>query len=173
MISAKATRYWVSISSRNNKTCQVNSNILYQYNMNLRALVSVTGKPGLFKLIGQNKGGFILESLDAQKVKSVVNLSTTKMATLEDITIYGDDEELKLIDILQRIKEKGEAPVAKSDGATLREFFREVAPGHDEERVYTSDIKKIINWYNVIKELPLFDEEPEPLNADEQPENVE
>ena len=96
MISAKATRYWVSISSRNNKTCQVNSNILYQYNMNLRALVSVTGKPGLFKLIGQNKGGFILESLDAQKVKSVVNLSTTKMATLEDITIYGDDEELKL-----------------------------------------------------------------------------
>ena len=141
--------------------------------MNLRALVSVTGKPGLFKLIGQNKGGFILESLDAQKVKSVVNLSTTKMATLEDITVYGEDEELKLIDILQRIKDKGEAPAAKSDGATLREFFREVAPGHDEERVYASDIKKIINWYSIIKELPLFDEEPEPLDADEQPENIE
>lgn len=135
--------------------------------MNLRALVSVTGKPGLFKLIGQNKGGFILESLDAQKVKSVVNLSTTKMATLEDITIYGEEEELKLIDILERIKGKGEAPAAKSDGTTLREFFREVAPGHDEERVYTSDIKKIINWYHIIKELPLFDEEPEPLTESE------
>jgi len=135
--------------------------------MNLKALVSVTGKPGLFKLIGQNKGGFILETLDDQKKKSVVNLATNKMATLEDITIYGFDEELRLIDILERIKEKGTAPDAKSDGKTLREFFREVAPGHDEERVYSSDIKKIINWYSIIKELPLFDEEtPIPTTDD-------
>ena len=128
--------------------------------MNLKALVAVTSKPGLFKLIGQNKSGFILESLDGQKVKSVVNIATTKLATLEDITIYGDEEELKLIDILERIKEKGALPDPKSDGKTLRVFFREVAPGHDEERVYSSDIKKIINWFNIIKELPLFHEEP-------------
>ncbi len=141
--------------------------------MNLKALVSVTSKPGLFKLIGQNKGGFILESLDAQKVKTVVNLATTRMATLEDITIYGEEDELKLADILQRIKEKGDAPAAKSEGKVLREFFREVAPGHDEERVYTSDIKKIINWYNIIKELPLFDEEPESSAANEHAESAE
>ncbi|WP_257670369.1 DUF5606 family protein [Parapedobacter tibetensis] len=142
--------------------------------MNLRALVSVTGKPGLFKLIGQNKTGFILESLDGQRAKSIVNLSTTKMATLEDITVYGEEEELKLIDILGRIKEKGDLPSTKSDGKTLREFFREVAPGHDEERVYSSDIKKIVNWYNIIKELPLFSEEaPAPLDEHEQPENEE
>ncbi len=61
--------------------------------MNLKALVSVTGKPGLFKLVGQNKSGFILETLDDQKKKSVVNLATNKMATLEDITIYGFEEE--------------------------------------------------------------------------------
>jgi|SRR5690606_14930293 len=127
--------------------------------MNLRALVSVAGKPGLFKLIGQNKSGFILETLDEQKLKSVVNLSSAKMATLEDITIYGDDEELRLIDILERMKAKGDVPAAKAEGKALREFFREVAPGHDEQRVYTSDIKKIINWYNIIKELPLFNEE--------------
>ena len=127
--------------------------------MNLKALVSVTGKPGLFKLVGQNKGGFILETLDDQKKKSVVNLATNKMATLEDITVYGYEEELRLTDILERIKEKGTAPSPKSDGKTLREFFREVAPGHDEERVYTSDIKKIITWYGIIKELPLFHEE--------------
>ncbi|WP_353185458.1 DUF5606 domain-containing protein [Parapedobacter lycopersici] len=127
--------------------------------MNLRALVSVAGKPGLFKLVGQNKSGFILETLDEQKIKSVVNLSSAKMATLEDITIYGDDEELKLIDILERIKERGDVPSAKSDSNTLREFFREVAPDHDEQRVYTSDIKKIINWYLIIRELPLFHEE--------------
>ena len=134
--------------------------------MNLRALVSVTGKPGLFKLVGQNKGGFILETLDNAKIKSVVNLNTTKMATLEDITIYGEEEEIRLIDILEAIKSNGgNTPDTKADGDTLRNFFREVAPGHDESRVYTSDIKKIITWYNIIKEFPLFDEEaPEPLH---------
>ncbi|MCY4781329.1 DUF5606 domain-containing protein [Sphingobacterium sp. UT-1RO-CII-1] len=135
--------------------------------MNLRALVSVTGKPGLFKLIGQNKAGFILETLDEKKIKSTANLSTTKMATLEDITIYGNDDEIRLIDIFETIKEKGvDTPDAKSSGDTLRDFFREVAPGHDESRVYSSDIKKIITWYNIIKELPLFDEEaPAPLQS--------
>ena len=133
--------------------------------MNLRALVSVTGKTGLFKLIGQNKGGFILESLDEKKVKNIVNLSTTKMATLEDITIYGEEDEIRLLDVFQTIKDKGlNTPDLKADGKALRDFFREVAPGHDESRVYSSDIKKIISWYNVIKELPLFDEEaPAPI----------
>ncbi|ERJ59829.1 MULTISPECIES: DUF5606 family protein [Sphingobacterium] len=133
--------------------------------MNLRALVSVTGKPGLFKLIGQNKGGFILESLDSAKIKSVVNLNTTKMATLEDITIYGEEEEIRLLDVLEKIKaEEINVPDTKSNGDTLREFFRSVAPGHDESRVYTSDIKKIISWYNIIKEFPLFEEEaPAPI----------
>lgn len=133
--------------------------------MNLRALVSVTGKPGLFKLIGQNKGGFILETLDKAKIKSVVNLNTTKMATLEDITIYGEEEEIRLLDVLETIKANGgNTPDTKANGEELRTFFREVAPGHDEARVYTSDIKKIISWYNVIKEFPLFEEEaPAPL----------
>ncbi|HMR18648.1 MAG TPA: DUF5606 domain-containing protein [Sphingobacterium sp.] len=133
--------------------------------MNLRALVSVSGKPGLFKLIGQNKSGFIIESLDNTKLKSIVNLNSTKMATLEDITIYGEEEEIRLIDILENIKaSESNIPDAKADSNTLRNFFREVAPGHDEERVYTSDIKKVISWYNIIKELPLFEEEaPEPL----------
>lgn len=133
--------------------------------MNLRALVSVTGKSGLFKLIGQNKGGFILESLDDKKVKSTVNLSTTKMATLEDITIYGEDDEIRLLDVFEAVKASGnDTPDVKADGTTLREFFREVAPGHDESRVYSSDIKKIISWYNIIKDLPLFEEEaPAPI----------
>src|SRR5690606_1623953 len=138
--------------------------------MNQKGLVSVTGKPGLYKLIGQNKSGFVLETLDDVRVKSVVNMATAKMATLEDITIYGDDDEIKLLDVLSKIKESGiTVPDTKSDGDTLRSFFREVAPGHDEFRVYSSDIKKIISWYNIIKELPLFDEEPagEDTPADE------
>ncbi|NQD72518.1 DUF5606 domain-containing protein [Sphingobacterium shayense] len=133
--------------------------------MNLRALVSVTGKPGLFKLIGQNKGGFILETLDEKKIKSTVSISTTKMATLEDITIYGEEDEIRLVDVLQAIKDLAvETPDLKADGETLRAFFREVAPGHDESRVYSSDIKKIVSWYNILKDLPLFNEEsPAPI----------
>ena len=133
--------------------------------MNLRALVSVSGKTGLFKLIGQNKAGFILEGFDGQKTKTVVNMSTSKMASLEDITVFGEDGDLKLIDIFENIKAGGDMPDAKlADGNALRKYFREVAPAHDEDRVYASDMKKILNWYAIIKELPLFSEEaPEPL----------
>ena len=128
--------------------------------MNLRGIVSVSGKAGLFKLIGQNKSGFVLESLDDQKVKTVVNMSTTKMATLEDITIFGDEDDIRLPEILEAMKSEANIPDAKkADGKTLREFFNAVAPGHDEEKVYASDIKKIISWFLILKELPLFEEE--------------
>ncbi len=133
--------------------------------MNLRGLVSVSGKPGLFKLIGQNKSGFILETLDDLKNKIVVNISTAKMASLEDITVFGESGDIKLSDIFEKIKASKEIPDPKTaDGKILREFFTEVAPDHDQDRVYSSDIKKIITWYNTISVLPLFSEEaPEPL----------
>ncbi len=135
--------------------------------MNLKAIVSVSGKPGLFKLIGQNKSGFIIETLDDKKIKSVVNMKKTKLATLEDITIYGLEEEIKLESIFTKMKESEEIPDSKASGEDLREFFREVAPEHDELRVYTSDIKKIISWYNILKELPLFEEEKEEQKKEE------
>lgn len=128
--------------------------------MNLRGLVSVSGKPGLYKLLGQNKSGFILESLDAQKAKIVINMTTSKMASLEDITVFGEQDDLKLVDIFELMKDHKDIPDVKSGDATkLRSFFREVAPSHDENRVYTSDVKKIISWFNIIKELPLFNED--------------
>lgn len=127
--------------------------------MNLRGLVSVSGKPGLFKLIGQNKSGFILETLDEQKTKILVNASTAKMASLEDITVFGEAGDIKLSDIFLKMKESKSIPDAKaSDGNTLRTFFMEVAADHDQERVYASDMKKIIGWYGIIKDLPLFEE---------------
>jgi hypothetical protein len=135
--------------------------------MNLRGLVAVTGKPGLFRLIGQNKNGFVIESLDNQAIRHVVNLSTTKLATLEDITIFGEEEEIRLIDVFYKIKENPAVlPDTKADGTTLRNFFRDIVPNHDESRVYSSDIKKVVAWYNIIKDLPLFEEEePEPLQV--------
>ena len=127
--------------------------------MNLRGIVAVSGRPGLYKLVGQNKGGYVLESLDAQKVKIVANITTTKLASLEDITIYGEDEDLKLVDVLANITAAtGNVPDAKSDAKELKSFFEEVAPNHDQEKVYSSDMKKIITWYHLLKDLPLFTE---------------
>ncbi len=127
--------------------------------MNLRGIVAVSGRPGLFKLIGQNKAGYVLEGLDAQKVKIIANIANTKLASLEDITIYGEDEELKLHDVLANIAAtKTAVPDVKADGNALRKFFVEVAPNHDQEKVYASDMKKILNWYSLIKDLPLFTE---------------
>lgn len=126
--------------------------------MNLRGIVSVSGKPGLWKALAQNKTGFILESLDAQKTKLIANLSTAKIAALDEITIFGDDEDIRLIDVFERIKSIKNIPDAKADGKKLRDFFREVAPGHDEEKVYASDMKKVVSWYHILKDLPLFSE---------------
>lgn len=126
--------------------------------MNLRGIVSVSGKPGLWRALAQNKTGFILESLDAQKTKLIANLSTAKIAALDEITIFGDDEDIRLTDVLGRMRDAKSVPDAKADGKLLRQFFRDVAPGHDEEKVYASDMKKIVSWYHILKEMPLFSE---------------
>ncbi len=129
--------------------------------MNLHGIVSVSGKPGLWRALTQSKTGFILESLDEQKLKLAVNLNTAKLAALEEITVFGEDEDLKLIDVLERMKTLTTIPDAKkADGKVLRTFFREAAPDHDEEKVYASDIKKIISWFEILKNRPEFTAEP-------------
>lgn len=129
--------------------------------MNLRAIVSLSGKPGLFKVVGQNKSGFVLESLDEAKNKVVTN-ATSKLATLEDITVFGNEDDITLPSILQKMKETASTnpiPDAKADGKDLRSYFTSIAPDHDAERVYASDIKKIITWYGILSQLPLWNEE--------------
>src|ERR1700743_2143383 len=126
--------------------------------MNLRGIVSVSGKPGLWKALAQNKTGFILESLDEQKVKLIANLSTAKIAALDEITIFGESEDIRLTEVLERMKNVKNVPEAKADGKLLRQLFREIAPDHDEEKVYASDMKKIVSWYHILKDMPLFSE---------------
>jgi hypothetical protein len=137
--------------------------------MNLRGIVSVTGKPGLYRVIGQNKAGFILETMDGLKNKLITNAST-KLATLEDITVFGEDEEdITLISILEKMKSeaaKNAIPDPKSDNKILRKYFTSIVPNHDVERVYASDIKKILSWYLFLATLPLFDE-PSPAANEE------
>ena len=127
--------------------------------MNLSGIVSVSGKPGLWKALAQNKTGFVLESLDEQKTKLIANLSTAKLAALDEITIFGYDDDIKLTDVFERIKASANVPDAKADGKVLRTFFKEVAPDHDEEKVYASDMKKILTWYQILKDMPQFTEE--------------
>jgi len=140
--------------------------------MNLQGIVAVSGKPGLWRALAQNKTGYILESLDAQKTKLIANLSTAKLAALHEITIFGIEDDIKLADVFERMKTAASIPDTKADGKALRTFFREVAPDHDEEKVYASDMKKIISWYQLLKDFPLFNEaEPasEPAPAVEEP----
>jgi len=143
------------------KTLKTHNSKLITKKMNLRGIVAVSGKPGLWKALAQNKTGFILESLDANKTKLVANLSTSKIAALDEITIFGDYEDIRLTDVFGRMNEAKSVPDAKADGKVLRDFFGEVAPGHDEEKVYASDMKKIVSWYHILKDLPLFNE-PDP-----------
>jgi hypothetical protein len=126
--------------------------------MNLQGIVAVSGKPGLWRALSQNKTGFILESLDAQKTKLVANLSTAKLAALDEITIFGFDEDIRLTDVFERMKTTS-VPDAKDDTKKLRELFRKVAPDHDEEKVYASDMKKIVSWFHILKDMPIFNEE--------------
>jgi len=127
--------------------------------MNLQGIVAVSGKPGLWKALAQNKSGYVLESLDDQKVKMVANIATAKIAALNEITLFGLDEDIRLMEVFERMKNSANVPDAKADGKKLREFFREVAPDHDEEKVYASDMKKVVSWFQVLKDLPLFSEE--------------
>jgi hypothetical protein len=131
--------------------------------MNLRGICSVSGKPGLYRAFTQNKSGFILESLDGSKTKIMTN-ATNKLATLEDITVFGESDDIRLADIFQKMKEEAATnpvPDAKADGKILRTYFTSIAPDHDPERVYSSDIKKIVSWYHLLSQLPLWDETPE------------
>ncbi len=118
----------------------------------LKDILSVPGKPGLFKLISQGKNMLIVESLVDKKRIPV--LAHEKVIALGDIAIFTEDEEKPLGDVLNSIKEKEAGKKSttdpKADSKVLVAFFAEVLPDFDRDRVRTSDIKKIISWYNVL-----------------------
>jgi hypothetical protein len=129
--------------------------------MNLQGIVAVSGKPGLWRALAQNKNGYVLESLDAQKTKLIANLINRKIGGIErDNHFWAWKMILNWLTCLSSMKAAASVPNPKDDGKKLREFFFTVAADHDEEKVYSSDIKKIISWFLILKELPLFNEEP-------------
>ena len=119
--------------------------------MEFSKIISVAGKPGLFHAISQTKSGFIVESLMDKKRFPIP--STNNVSLLENIAIYTYEEEVPLLTVFKSMYEKTagkEAISHKESSQKLTTYFSEVLPGYDEERVYTSNIKKVIQWYNLL-----------------------
>ncbi|MAC87022.1 MAG: hypothetical protein CMQ52_02700 [Gammaproteobacteria bacterium] len=119
--------------------------------MEFSKIISVAGKPGLFQAISQTKSGFIVESLIDKKRFPIP--STNNVSLLENIAIYTYEEEVPLLTIFKSMYEKtaGKETIShKESSQKLTAYFSEVLPDYDEERVYTSNIKKVIQWYNLL-----------------------
>lgn len=130
--------------------------------MNLEKILAISGKPGLYVLRVQTRTGFVAESL-ADGKKITVNLKSN-VSLLSEISVYTYEGEKALKEVMSAIAAKennGPAISHKEDNATLAAYFKEILPNYDEERVYASDIKKILNWYNTLQAKGLAIAEPE------------
>jgi len=131
--------------------------------MILKDILSISGEPGLFKFIAQGKNAIIVEHLETGKRSSA--FSSAKVSSLEDISVFTENDDLPLGIVFDKIFEKesgGPAIDSKSDPQKLKTYFQEVIPDYSKDRVYLSDIKKIIMWYNLLhKKNMLVKEEAE------------
>lgn len=140
--------------------------------MTLDKILSISGKPGLHKIVTQTRNGFVVESLIDQK-KVSVNIHSN-ISVLSEIAIYTLTEELPLREVLKKIRDKEDSKQTsishKDSKDKLEEYFFEVLPNYDEDRVYASDIKKIVQWYNLLQKHNMLDalEEDKKVNADEE-----
>ena len=127
--------------------------------MTLDKILSISGKPGLYKILTQTRNGFVVESLINQK-KVSVNIHSN-ISVLSEIAVYTLTEELPLREVLKKIRDKEvskQTSISHKDSKDkLEEYFFEVLPDYDEDRVYASDIKKIIQWYNLLQKHGMLD----------------
>ena len=137
--------------------------------MELKDILAISGRPGLFKNIGQSKNGVIVESLtDGKRFPAFPH---ERISSLAEVSIFTVDDDISLEEVFKMIywKYEGKETIdSKSGSAKLKEFMREVLPNYDEERVYSSDIKKLVTWYNLLISKNMLDF-PEP----EEEENTE
>lgn len=128
--------------------------------MVLKDLMAITGSPGLYKFIAQGKNAVIVENLESGKRTSAH--AAAKISSLEDIAVFTETEEIPLSEVFDRIYEKEEGAEAinpKSPPEELKSYFAGLLPEYDRERVYLSDIKKIIQWYNILHSLDMLQKE--------------
>jgi len=130
---------------------------------NLQKILSIAGQPGLFSYLTQANAGVVVESL-ATKKRTVCGMSM-RISSLSDISVFTEEGEVSLETMFGKMKEKlGEqaAPSSKSNPEELKKFFGEVLPDYDRDKFYVSHMKKVVEWYNVLKEFASLDfEKPE------------
>ncbi len=142
--------------------------------MKLKDILAISGKGGLYKFISQGRNGIIVESYDDNK-RTVVH-SSAKVSALEDIAIFTDDEEVPLGDVFKKIfeKESGKESIShKSSPDELKALLNEILPDYDRERVYVSDIKKLVQWYNILLKYDLLKPEEEEQEEDKKEDDKE
>ncbi len=120
----------------------------------IKKIISISGRPGLYKLVSQGKNMLILETIDSTRKRLPVH-NREKLISLGDIAMYTDDEEKPLAEVLENIKQKenGNATTINPKTANneeLAEFMAAVLPNYDRDRVHFSDIRKLIFWYNIL-----------------------
>ncbi len=139
--------------------------------MDLSKILSIAGKNGLFKVVSQAKNAVIVESLNDNK--RFPAFGHEKMSSLEEISVFTNGDDMALKEVFKAFHEKLEGKPAidhKSDNAALKKFFLEMVPEFDQNRVYVSDIKKMISWYNTLLEQGLLDFSEEIKEAETAPE---
>ena len=122
--------------------------------MNMETILAISGKPGLYKLVSSSNTGLIIEILDESKKRTPV-FPTDRVTSLADIAMYTDSEDIALWKVLKNLGEKeGNKECLfnykKASKAELHDFFSQVLPSYDRDRVHDGDIKKLIQWYNIL-----------------------
>jgi hypothetical protein len=138
--------------------------------MVLKDIMSISGEPGLFKFIAQGKNAIIVEHLETKKRSSA--FGSAKVSSLEEISVFTEKEDMplgKVFDLIFEKEKEGPALDYKSDPGKLKAYLNEVLPEYDKEKVYVSDIKKILQWYNILHALKMLvrDEPEKPAEPEE------
>ena len=126
--------------------------------MNLKDILAISGYSGLFRFVSQGRNGVIVEGLVDKKRMNAT--ASARVSALEDIAIYTSDKEIPLKEVLKRVfqKEDGKPTIdPKSSNDKLKQYFEEVVPEYDREKVYVSDMKKLFGWYNILLSQNMID----------------
>ena len=145
----------------------------------LETILSIAGKPGLYKLVSRAKMNLIVETIDEKK-KRMPTFATDRVTSLSDISMFTEGEDVPLYEVLVKVREKEEGKVAsldwrKASAKQLQDYFAEVLPDFDRDRLHNSDIKKLLQWYDILINAGIsnFEEILKPAGEEETDESQE
>lgn len=137
-----------------------------------QTILSIAGKPGLYKLVSRGKNNLIVETLDSDH-RRMPAFSNDRITSLADIAMFTETDDVPLMDVLESLKtlengKKASIDIKKATGDELRQYFSKILPNFDRERVHNSDIKKLLQWYNILIDNGItdFKEEMKPTEGD-------